>query len=133
MEEKINLNHTTFWTKNNGILFCKITKNIYHKLDYKMAGLYLRTIATLSHGVPIPLLIDLRDVKGTFSIEAAQLLSKKFNDSPLIISEAYVVNSLAIKLLIRSYKRIYNTSIPYEIFSSMSMAKEYSLKNKIKE
>jgi len=75
----------------------------------------------------MPLLVDLRDTKGTFSIAAAQLLANSFKNLSLIISEAYVVNSLSINLLIRSYKRLYDTSIPYAVFNNMAMAEKYCL------
>lgn len=128
MEEIIIYEHATFWTDSSGILFCKFQSlNANNKLDYKIAELYIDTISKLSNGMPMPLLIDLRDTKGTFSIAAAQLLANSFNNLSLIISEAYVVNSLSINLLIRSYKRLYNTNISYSIFEDMTMAEKYCL------
>ncbi|SKB57706.1 hypothetical protein SAMN05660866_02223 [Maribacter arcticus] len=129
MENIITYEHATLWTDTNGILFCKINNlDAHNKLDFKSAQLYLEAIIKLTNGVPMPFLIDLRDTKGTFSIAAAQLLSKKFNTLPLVVSTAYVVNSLSINLLIQSYKRIYDTKIPFEIFKDMTSAKNYCLK-----
>ena len=104
--------------------------NVHHKLDYKIAQLYLETIGKLSKGEPLPIIIDLRDTKGTFSIAAAQLLSKSFNSGAFISSEAYIVNSLSINLLILSYKRLFDSKIPYAIFKKVSKAEEYCLMNK---
>ncbi len=131
MEEMIIYEHASFWTDSSGVIFCKFKSlNAHNKLDYKIAELYIEAISKLSNGVPMPLLIDLRDTKGTFSIAAAQLLANSFNNLSLIISEAYVVNSLSINLLIRSYKRLYDTSIPYAVFDDMSTAEKYCLEFK---
>ena len=134
MEEMIIHKHATFWTKGNGILFGKVRNlNSRYQLDFRTAQLYLETIAELSSGTPMPFLIDLRDVKGTFSSEAGQLLAKSFNKLSNIVYEVYVVNSLPINLLVQSYKRIYHTKTPYVIFDDISKAQEYCLKHKIKE
>tara|TARA_R110002074_G_scaffold349981_2_gene520775 strand:- start:43814 stop:44233 length:420 start_codon:yes stop_codon:yes gene_type:complete len=131
MENIITYEHATLWTESNGILFCKINNlDAHNQLDFKSAQLYIEAIIKLTNGVPLPFVIDLRDTKGTFSIAAAQLLSKKFNSMPLIVSAAYVVNSLAINLLIQSYKRIYDTKIPHAIFKDMTTATSYCLKYK---
>jgi hypothetical protein len=131
MENIITYEHATLWTESNGILFCKINNlDVHNKLDFKSAQLYIEAIIKLTNGVPLPFVIDLRDTKGTFSTAAAQLLSKKFETMPLIVSTAYVVNSLAIHLLIQSYKRIYNTKMPQAIFKDMTSAKNYCLKYK---
>jgi hypothetical protein len=131
MENIITYEHATLWTESNGILFCKINNiDAHNKLDFNSAQLYIEAIIKLTNGVPLPFVIDLRDTKGTFSTAAAQLLSKKFETMPLIVSTAYVVNSLAIHLLIQSYKRIYNTKMPQAIFKDMTSAKNYCLKYK---
>lgn len=123
--------HATFWTKGNGILFGKIRNlNSNQKLDAKTAQQYLDTIAELSKGAPMPFLIDLRDIRGTFSSEAAQLLAKSFNKLTNIVYEVYVVNSLPISLLVQSYKRIYHTKIPFIICNDMDMAQKHCLKHK---
>ncbi|WP_339712851.1 hypothetical protein [uncultured Kriegella sp.] len=130
--EMIIYEHATFSLQSNGILFCKISNlNAYNKLDYKVAQRYLEAIFKLSKGEPLPIIVDLRDAKGTFSIEAARLLSKSFNSGTLIISEAYVVNSLPINLLVNSYKRLFYSKIPFAIFKNVSKAEEYSLTTKM--
>jgi len=120
--------NATFWTQDNGILFCKL-RNLQPdlKLDCKSASLYLDAIRKLSADEPVPLLIDLRDTKGTFSNDAAHLLSDSFSNMPFVICEAYVVNSLSVKLLVQAYKRIYKTNIPYALFNRISDAETYCL------
>lgn len=134
MEEMIIHKHATFWTKGNGVLFGKIRNfNSQHQLDSRTAQLYLDTIADLSKGTPMPFLIDLRDVKGTFSSEAGLLLAKSFNNLSHIIYEVYVVNSLSISLLVQSYKRIYHTKTPFIICNDMEEAQEHCLEYKTRK
>lgn len=131
MEGMIIYEHATIWTDSSGILFCKFKSlNANNKLDYPKAELCIEAISKLSKGISMPLLIDLRDTKGTFSIAAARFLARSFNNLSLIISEAYVINSLSINILIRSYKRLYDTSIPYAVFNTMEMAERYCLEFK---
>lgn len=118
----------SFWIQDNGILYCKLGNlEEDNKLDYKLALLYLDAIAKLSGNSPMPLLIDLRNTKGTFSNDAAHLLSERFRTMQNVVCEAYVVNSLSVKLLVQAYKRIYKTKIPYALFDQMSEAEDYCL------
>ena len=71
------------------------------------------------------LIVDLRGVQGTFTIAAAQLISKDFNKRPFARFETYVVDSLAMELLVKSYKRIYHTGVPYAIFNDIITARAH--------
>ncbi len=127
-QETVTNEYATFWTENNEILFGKINScSSYKKLDYKMAEVYIASIKKLTNGDPMPFVLDLRGVKGSFSIDAAQFISKSLKGLSLITFEAYVVNSLSINLLILSYKRIYDTITPYAMFEDIYEAKEYCL------
>lgn len=131
MEKKVINNYVSFWVEDNGILFCKISNlDPYQKFDYKIAQESLEIISELSKNISMPIIIDLRDVQGTFSIAAGHLLSKSLESVPLVSFEVYVVNSLAVNLLIQSYKRIYDTKIPHTIFKDMITAKNYCLQYK---
>tara|TARA_R110000744_G_scaffold182876_3_gene302181 strand:- start:1397 stop:1795 length:399 start_codon:yes stop_codon:yes gene_type:complete len=128
MEKKIINKHVSFWVEDNSVLLCKISNlNPDQKLDYKIAQECLAVVSELNTGVPMPIIIDLRDVKGTFSIAAGHLLSKKIESMSLISTEVYLVNSLSINLLIKSYKRLYSKKLPHAIFKSMKLAKVYCL------
>ena len=95
------------------------------KLDQLTAKKYLNAMKTLSKGQPVPVLFDLRDVKGTISVEGAQHLARGLNNLEIAVCEVYVVNSFAINLLVRAYKRIYHTEIPYAIFNDISNTSAY--------
>lgn len=127
--DSISINgHTTFWLDTKGILNCKLYNNKRdHKLNYKTAQLFLDAVDSLYSGNPAPLLLDLRDVKGTFTNDAAQILSSTLKKMKWVTCEAYVVNSLSVKLLVKAYKRLYPTNIPYEIFTDMEDAHVYCL------
>lgn len=127
--DSISINgHTTFWLDTKGILNCKLyNNNSEHKLDYKTAQLFLEAVDSLYSGKPAPLLLDLRDVKGTFTNDAAQILSSTLKKMNWVTCEAYVVNSLSVKLLVQAYKRIYKTKIPFALFDQISEAEAYCL------
>ena len=132
--EKIDiLGHSSFWVDKDGILNCKIYNcNTDNRLDFKTAQLFLNAIEGLTLGKPMPFLLDFRGVKGTFSNAAGQALSEGLKNSQLIPCEAYVVNSLSIKLLVRTYKRLYHPNIPYNIFNDLNAAKSYCLTSLLK-
>lgn len=120
--------NATFWIQDNGILYCKLGNlEPDNKLDYKSARLFLDVIRKLSKDEPIALLIDLSRTKGTFSNDAAHLLSESFGNMPFVICEAYVVNNLSVKLLVQAYKRIYKTKIPYNLSDKIEKAEAYCL------
>ena len=124
-------NNASFWRDDSGILCCKLMNtNEAKKLDQLTAKKYLNAMKTLSKGQPVPVLFDLRDVKGTISVEGAQHLARGLNNLEIAVCEVYVVNSFAINLLVRAYKRIYHTEIPYAIFNDISKAKERCLNYK---
>ena len=116
--KNLQLDQSKFWI-DNGILFCIIRHldtNPY--LNTITLEKYLNAVNILCEGKKIPFLIDLRNTEGTFSIKAAKTLATSHEFHDLIISEAYVVNSLKMKLLINSYKRIYEPLKPFIIFDN---------------
>lgn len=126
MEEIVVHEYATFWTENTGIIYCELYNTDFrNKLDKRTAQIYLKAIKQLSKGTPMPLYIDLRKAKGTFTIEAAQVLSKELGSSTLINCEAFVVQSLSIHVLVQAYKRIFKTTVPYGIFKSALKAQEF--------
>lgn len=128
MVKKIEYRDVVFWKGSNGMLFGKVRNpNIQRRLTVETAKRCIDSIMQLSSGAPMALCMDLRDTKGTFSIEAAHFLADAFDQMPQIVYEAYVVNSLSINLLVQSFKRIYSTKAPYGIFQEMSGAEKECL------
>ena len=126
MNKMIKFQSATFWTDDTGILYCELNnENPGNKLEYAMVQSYIDAIITLSNGKPMPFLIDLRAARGTFSIAAAKLLAKDSKLVKLRVSEAFVTNAIGIKLLIYSYKRLYDPVTPYGIFNNVEDAKEF--------
>ncbi|HLT53227.1 MAG TPA: hypothetical protein VKZ97_05035 [Flavobacteriaceae bacterium] len=124
----VKVGHAKFWIDEQQVLNCQFNNsNLDNKLEASFAKLYIEAIETLCDNIARPFLIDLRDSQGTFSSQAANLLAKTPSLVKLRISEAYVVNSINIKLLITSYKRLYDTVTPFEIFNDLNTAKEYSI------
>lgn len=128
MKEIIKLGYAKFWVAPEKILHCQFNNsNPEYRLDTKKVKTYIETISTLCNGKSMPFLIDLRNARGTFSTNAANLLSK----SPLLreirVAEAFVYNSMSMELLISSYKRIYDPITPFALFKDPEAAKNYCL------
>lgn len=122
----IKFEEAVFWKDDEDILYCQsINANSIHKLDLNKAKLYIKAIIKLCEGKPMPFLIDLRNTKLIFSILAAKELSKNQKLHRLIISEVFVANSIAIELLIKSYKRLFDSKTPFKIFGNIEAAKDY--------
>ncbi|WCO03411.1 DUF7793 family protein [Psychroserpens ponticola] len=130
-ENSIIIGSTKFWVGAKGILYCKFSNdNPNYKLDIERAKLYVQAIVRLCNGKSMPFLIDLRGTRGTFSPEAITVLAESSYLKVLRISEAFVYNSIGMKLLIISYKRIYNQVTPYFMFSDVAIAKQYCIETK---
>lgn len=126
----IKLERAKFWTDKE-ILFCKmLNMDASHHLTDETADTYLKAIVTLCNGKKMPLLIDLRNTQGAFLSTAAKKLGEGIEISKLILSEAFVINSLNVKLLINSFKRIYEPITPFEIFEDYNDALNYSINSK---
>tara|TARA_R110002049_G_scaffold169818_1_gene336378 strand:- start:3520 stop:3933 length:414 start_codon:yes stop_codon:yes gene_type:complete len=112
---------------DDGILFWKILNDdIEFVLSDIPIQIYIEAMRKLTGDQACPLIIDARDVKGTYSIEAAKL----FANSPIIkevrLSEAFVTNSINSRLLIASYVRIFDSQTPFLIVDSLEEAITYS-------
>ena len=128
MLTKISFDKAKFWLDSKGILNCKhFNRDINWKLDEKEAEKYILAVLTLAADTKRPIIFDFRDVRGTYTILAARLVAKDPSVKKTIVSEAFVVNSIAVRLLINAFKRIYEPSIPFKIFSNTEEAQEYSL------
>lgn len=127
MLTKISFEKSKFWIDSKGILNCKhFNRDKNWKLDEQEAEKYILAILTLAADKPRSIIVDFRDVLGTYTILAARLFAKDPSVNKIIISEAFIVNSLAIRLLINAYKRIYEPLIPFKIFNNIKEAQEYS-------
>ncbi|MEO8934085.1 MAG: hypothetical protein ABI295_07235 [Xanthomarina sp.] len=119
-----------FWIKN-GVLLCEIS-DINCRLTEEKIKTYIREIEILTKGKPMPFLIDIRNFVGNFSISAAKLFAK----SPVLkktrISEAFVADTLNGKLLINSYKRIYDPETFFQVFNTVEDAFEFCIESKNK-
>lgn len=128
--EIIQLERSRFW-EENGILFCKILNtDAAHNLDDETVDSYLKAITRLCNGTKLPFLIDLRNVEGAFLPTAAKKLGASIGMSKYSLSEAFVANSLKVKLLIISFKRIYEPNTPFAIFNNYNDALNYSINAK---
>ena len=129
MLKKISFDKAKFWIDSNGILNCKhFNRDANWKLDEKEAEKYILAVLTLSANKSRPIIFDFRDLRGTYTILAARLVAKDPSVKKIIISEAFVVNSIAVRLLINAFKRIYEPLIPFKIFKNLEDAQKYSLK-----
>ena len=129
MLTKISFKKSKFWIDSFGILNCKhFNRDMNWRLDKDEVEKYILAILTLAADKPRSLIVDFRDVRGTYTILAARLFAKDPSVNKLIISEAFIVNSISIRLLVNAYKRIYEPLIPFKIFSNIKDAQQYSIK-----
>ena len=129
MLTKISFKKSKFWIDSFGILNCKhFNRDMNWRLGKDEVEKYILAILTLASNEPRAAIVDLRDVRGTYTILAARLFAKDPSVNKLIISEAFIVNSIAIRLLVNAYKRIYEPLIPFKIFSNIKDARKYSIK-----
>ncbi|SRR5690554_3790899 len=129
LKRKHALKDVEFWIDNSEILHCtfkNVTNNNF-KLNLSIVKLYINIVAKLCDGKPMPFLIDLREAKGTFSILAAKLLATSPKLEQVRLSEAFIVNSMKMKLVINSYKRIYEPVTPFQVFGNLEDGVEYCL------
>ncbi|MEN3323281.1 hypothetical protein VP395_06050 [Mariniflexile soesokkakense] len=123
----IQMEHSKFWI-DKGVLFCEICNpDQTRNLNEETVESYLKAVSILCKGEKMPFLIDLRNTHGTFLNSAAKKLANSPELSKLSLSEAFVVNSLKVKLLIISYKRIYEPITPFKIFNNYNEALMYSI------
>ena len=132
-ENALKVGSTEFWTNSKGILYCRFcNENPNYKLDSKRAELYIEAIAKICNGQAMPFLIDVRGVSGSFTPKAAGFLSQSHVLISLRISQAFVFDSIASKLLAASYKRIYDPVTPYRMFNDIELAEQYCIDTKNK-
>ncbi len=130
MENVIKMGQSKFWT-DNGILYCQFrNEKANYTFELDAVKVFIKIIDKLCDGKPMPFLIDSRDSQGTFTRESSNLMANSPTLVKLRISEAYVINSIGIKLIVNSYKRIYEPLTPFKMFDDLESAKQYCLKAK---
>lgn len=132
MQNQFLTKDAVFWMDTRDIIFCRsINDNTYHEISIETAQKYEGIISTLTKDRPMPILIDIRNSNLTYN----SLTAKLFANSPVIknrlISQAFVINSLRIKLLIYAYKRIYEPNTKFKIFNDLDNAIAYCIENNI--
>ncbi|WP_339875448.1 hypothetical protein [Olleya marilimosa] len=131
MENVKKVGHAKFWTDDNNIINLQFNSiEDYYTLDLTTAKKYINIIANLCQGNPMPFIIDLRGFHGTFSTEAANFIAKSNVLINLRISEAYILNSIGAKLLIASYKRIYDPLTPHITCNDFETATQYCIESR---
>jgi len=127
---KVELPSASYFLDEYGILHCQYTKDSFDcELTAAEVLLHVDAIKELCDKVPRPFLLDRRDTVGLLSMEAGKLLAGHEEIVKLRISESYVVNTLATRLLVRFYMRMYTTSCPSELFTSIDHAIEHCKAN----
>ncbi|MBZ0326114.1 MAG: hypothetical protein K8F54_00785 [Altibacter sp.] len=116
---------------DKGILFCEFfNTDMCQRLHEEIVHLYIQAMTALCNGNPTPFLIDVRKTTGTYTIHAAKLFANSPELKRVRISEAYVLDTNAMKLLISSYKRIYEPLTPFVIVNNLEQAITFCLESK---
>lgn len=120
-----NFDSVKFWT-NSGILFCQFTGNEANcVLNEENSNKYIDAIKEITQGKPMPFLVDIRNSVGNFSVQSAKLIASSPFLKKIRLSEAFVVNSINGKILILSYKRIFEPLTPFKVFNNMKDALQF--------
>ncbi|NRD20376.1 hypothetical protein HNV08_09985 [Winogradskyella eckloniae] len=131
MSKVIGFNNAVFWTDHTEILYCEFNNSVPNlKLEQKVIESYIEAIANLCNEKPMPFLIDLKETRGTYTISIAKLIAKNQELEKLKITESYVINSAASRLLIGFYRKMYNDVTPIGLFKDYTLAKDYCLNAK---
>ena len=130
MGNKIKVGLSEFWT-DEGILHCCFrNQDTSYRFDLDSVNLFINAIDQLCKGKPMPFLIDSRGFRGVFTRESADLVANSPVLEKIRVSEAFVQNSIGIKLVIAFYKRIYEPITPFGVFDDLESAKEYCVESK---
>lgn len=128
MLTEISFEKAKFWIGSEGILNCKyFNSDVNWKLRTSAVKKYILALLTLAADRPRPIIVDFRNVSGIYTIMAARLFVRDSSVNRIIISEAFIVNSLTVRLLVCVYKKIYDPFIPFKIFYNIKDAQEYSI------
>ena len=125
MEKVMCIDKVVFWTSDD-ILYCKLV-NTYdnHKFDIDIDKQYQETLHAICNGHFLPLIIDLRALNFLETFEVLKQLAKSKTLKHISLSEAIVVNTLFMKLIISFYKRFFAYYLPFKIVISIKHAKTY--------
>lgn len=93
-------------------------------------GYFLKAVEDLTRGKRMPLLVDLRNVVCNFTVEAFKSLAISENFRQYITYEVFITNSIKGKLLVLTYKRIYEPKKPFKIFDDVEKAIQYCMEEK---
>lgn len=130
MDNVINVGYSKFWIDND-ILHCQLSNNnAQDKFEASVIKLFISAIDKLCNNEPKPFLIDLRDANGYLTRDSANLMASSPVLTSLRISEAYILNKIGVRLVINSYKRIYETVTPFGLFDNLDAAMKYCVESK---
>ncbi|WP_037348894.1 hypothetical protein [Sediminibacter sp. Hel_I_10] len=129
-ERIIEFNHAKFWCSND-ILFCEFKDSaVGCTLTKERAEAFIKAIDSLTEKVPMPFLIIVNGALGSFTSEAATL----FATSPILknvrICEAYLIKKINGKLIVNSYKRLYEPKTPFHFFNNLIDAMQFCMASK---
>jgi len=123
----VRIEKIMFWVADD-VLHCKQVSTYDNiKIDINIDQKLQESLYAICNGKFLPLLIDLRAVNGQEALTIVKQLALSTTLKQISLSEAIVVNSLFLKLIIGCYKRIYDFTLPVKTFISLNNAKKYCL------
>ncbi|NNE55056.1 MAG: hypothetical protein HKN32_03475 [Flavobacteriales bacterium] len=108
---------------DNGLLKIKVNEVMQEaKVDVPDINHFIRAISQYCGSVARPFLIDLRDIDGSVEVEASRLFASSPEMANVRLAQAFVVNSLSIRLLVNFYIRVHQPNCPSQVFSDVEEA-----------
>lgn len=125
MTEEILIDNIKFWVDQN-IIYCKIYDGFEINSLLKDAELiFYNGISTLSKGKYMPVIINMREIDYTFSIKIYKFLSNSTLLNSIVLSKAFLVHRLGLKILLSIYNFTSDPVVPSEIFNNQNLATQH--------
>lgn len=123
MKNQIKKNRTLSWIDSRGFMQSNFHRDAFsNKLTIQEAEDYIDTLHQLCGGKPTPFLIDCRNVFDSMDEGVKQVLYENTKLNEIRKAEAFVVDSLSMRLKLNFYSRVHKPYCPIKIFSNESDA-----------
>lgn len=121
--EEIILKTATLYVDESGILWVRYQKDVDMKPED--AKRHIEAVVQLCGGKKRPFLIDTRDARGTYSLEAMRKLAKDPEIVRIRKAQAIIIDSLPNRLLANFYVKFHKPANPIKIFEKENEALQW--------
>lgn len=106
----------TYLDSRGFLYFRPMCQSTQHELTLSDAQEIIQTLTKVCRSEAYPVIIDLRDLKGSISVPAGRLLAGNTEIRKILLCEAFLINSFSMKLLANFYIRVFQPHCPSKVF-----------------